>query len=81
MMLKPKIDTLIDKTDSKYTLVIEVSKRARQINDFFRNLKANEIIRVRPPQVKTDSQKPITLALEEIAQDKLAYKRTIDGIK
>lgn len=81
MMLQPEIDDILNKTDSKYTLVIEVSKRARQINDFYRTLKAKELIRVRPPQIKSDSEKPITIALEEIAQSKLTYKRTIDGIK
>jgi DNA-directed RNA polymerase subunit omega len=81
MMLNPELDNLVKKTDSKYTLVIEVAKRARQINDFFRNWKAKEIIRVRPPQIKTNSQKPITIALEEIAQGKLSFRRTVDGIK
>ncbi len=81
MMLRPDIDELIKKTDSKYSLVIEVAKRARQINNFYRNLKAKEIIRVRPPQVKSDSQKSITVAMEEVAQDKLSYKKTTEGIK
>ncbi|MBA3349545.1 MAG: DNA-directed RNA polymerase subunit omega, partial [Actinobacteria bacterium] len=34
-MIEPKIEALIDKVDSKYTLVILAAKRSRQINSYF----------------------------------------------
>ena len=34
-IIDPPIDSLLDKVDSKYQLVIYASKRARQINDYY----------------------------------------------
>ncbi|MHB1211115.1 MAG: DNA-directed RNA polymerase subunit omega, partial [Candidatus Nanopelagicales bacterium] len=34
----PSIDALLEKTDSKYSLVIYASKRARQINAYYSQL-------------------------------------------
>ena len=34
----PSIDELLEKTDSKYSLVIYASKRARQINAYYSQL-------------------------------------------
>ena len=37
-IIKPPIDELLTKVDSKYQLVIFASKRARQINDYYSDL-------------------------------------------
>ena len=37
-IIDPPIDNLLGKVDSKYQLVIYVSKRARQINDYYSDL-------------------------------------------
>ncbi|VBB05155.1 rna polymerase subunit omega/k/rpb6 [Lucifera butyrica] len=70
MVIYPSIDSLLSKIDSKYTLVILAAKRAREIVD------GN-----RPPAEESASAKPVTIALEEIAQDKITFKRTRTGIK
>lgn len=80
-MARPDIDKLLSKVDSKYTLVIAASKRARQINDYFSAIKRHDLIRVRPPQIEALSSKPLTIALEEISQDKVSYERLAEGIK
>jgi DNA-directed RNA polymerase subunit omega len=54
-MLYPSIDKLMEKTDSKYSLVVLAAKRARQLLD------KNE------PLDKPVSKKPLANALEEIA--------------
>ena len=37
-IIDPPIDSLLEKVDSKYQLVIFASKRARQINDYYSDL-------------------------------------------
>ena len=68
-MINPSIDVLVTKVDSKYTLVVLAAKRAREIMDGS------------APLVDSKSHKQVTIALEEIAQDKLTYERTKSGIK
>ncbi|WP_069650206.1 DNA-directed RNA polymerase subunit omega [Caloranaerobacter ferrireducens] len=69
-MLYPSVNDLLKKVDSRYTLVMMISKRARQIVD------GDE------PLVNTDSNKPVTIAVHEIYQDKVEYSRPdIKGIK
>jgi DNA-directed RNA polymerase subunit omega len=75
------IDKLLSKVDSRFTLVIESAKRARQINDYFNAVKRHDMIRVRPPQIDAMSSKPLTIAFQEIAEDKVTYERTVEGIK
>ena len=80
-MTRPNINRLLEKVDSKYTLVMEASKRARQINDYRNASRRNELPMVHPPQVETNSGKALTIALEEIVADKVTYERLGDGIK
>lgn len=75
-MIYPRIETLADKVDSRYTLVILASKRARQINSYYYQL--GEGIRdFVPPQVSGlgENAKALSVALEEIAQGKFGWER------
>ena len=38
----PPIDDLLEKVDSKYGLVIDAAKRARQINTYSQQLESNQ---------------------------------------
>lgn len=69
MEQQPSLDILMQKVDSKYTLVVAVSKRARLL------------IEGDPKMVATNSTKTVTVALQELAADKLHYRRTKGGIK
>jgi DNA-directed RNA polymerase omega subunit len=60
--------------DSKFTLVAAASKRAREINDYWNGLGKGSG-RIVPPQVVSRSNKSLTMALEEIAEDQLAIRR------
>lgn len=80
-MIYPKIDDLLTKVDSKFTLVIEAAKRARELNDYFSAVRRRELPRVSSPRVEVSSQQPLTVALEEIAQDELTYEHTRESIK
>jgi DNA-directed RNA polymerase subunit omega len=81
MLIRPKVDELLENMDSKYSLVIAASKRARQINDYFSSIKKHELPRVRPPQIESISKSAITLALEEIAAGKLEVERNDEELK
>ncbi len=70
-MINPKIDTLLEHVDSKYTLVIASAKRARQINDYHHQLGEGSFEGFAPPLVESRSKNFLTMSLEEIAQGKL----------
>ena len=66
-----KIDELLSKVDSRYGLVVSSAKRARQINEYTSTLGLNDALGIPGPQVHTRSQHPLTIAIEELRQDKL----------
>ena len=68
-MIYPSIDKLMHKADSKYTLVVAASKRARRIQDGAEKL------------VTIQTNKNVTVALNEISEDKVSFVRTKEGIK
>jgi DNA-directed RNA polymerase subunit omega len=64
------LDRLMDKVDSKFTLVNVVTKRAKQLN--------NDA----PPLTnRVNPNKPVSTAFNEVAEGKIGYKRTREGIK
>src|ERR1700676_4804129 len=77
-MIDPPIETLLEKTTSKFTLVTLSSKRARQINSYFTQL-GEGLGAIVPPQVTSLPRKPLSIALEEIAAGKVTYHRLDEG--
>jgi DNA-directed RNA polymerase subunit omega len=65
-----RIDDLMDTVDSKFHLVHLAAKRAREINEYYGQLGEGLGQHV-PPLVVTESNKPLSIALEEIAQGKI----------
>ena len=65
----PPIDSLLEKTDSKYKLVLYSAKRARQINAYYSQL-GEGLLEYVGPLVDTHVQeKPLSIALREIDAD------------
>lgn len=64
------IDDLMDVTSSKFHLTILAAKRAREINSYYQQL-GEGTGRLVPPLVTAESNKPLTIALEEISQGKI----------
>jgi DNA-directed RNA polymerase subunit omega len=75
-VIEPNIDTLLEQVDSKYTLVILSARRAREINSYYNQLGEGRGEFV-PPLVETGGlrNKPLSIALEEIAEDKVTFER------
>ena len=69
-LVNPEIEGLLDKTDSKFRLVILAARRARQITSYFGQLGEGLGASI-PPQVTSTSRKPLSIALEEVAVDKI----------
>ena len=69
MLIKPTLESLMTKVDSKYTLVTLAANRARQLTD------GDE------PLVDVDTTKVVSIAMEEIDQGKITYEAPRDGIK
>jgi len=68
-MIEPGISSLLDKVDSRYTLVVATAKRARQLTEGAHKL------------TDCESDKPVTIAINEIDEHKITYIRTKSGIK
>jgi len=69
-MMEPPIEELLGRVDSKFTLVSLSAKRARQINSYFNQL-GEGLGAIVPPQVTSVSRKSLSIALEEVVQDKI----------
>ena len=73
-LMDPRIEQLMSKVDSKFTLVTLSSMRAREINDYYNQL-GEGLGRIVPPQVTSVSRKPLSIAMEEVAANKIVYER------
>ncbi len=62
----PPIDDLLAVTDSKYSLVIYASKRARQINAYYSQLGEGLLEYVGPLLETHVQEKPLSIAMREI---------------
>lgn len=71
-MINPPIETLLDKVDSKFSLVTLAARRARNINSYFNQL-GDGLGGMIPPQVSSTARKPLSIGFEEIADDKIVW--------
>ncbi|HZX21701.1 MAG TPA: DNA-directed RNA polymerase subunit omega [Clostridia bacterium] len=62
-MLYPSINELLEKVDSRYTLVVVAAKRARQIVDEEKS------------KIGSNFKKPVSIATQEIFEEKISYKK------
>ena len=67
----PPIDDLLEKTDSKYKLVLYSAKRARQINAYYSQLGEGLLDHVGPLVETSVQEKPLSIALREVNAGKL----------
>jgi DNA-directed RNA polymerase subunit omega len=74
-MINPPIEDVLEKVDGRFTLVVLAARRARQINAYFNQL-GEGLGHYVPPQVHSLSRKPLTIALEEIAEGKVTFERS-----
>ena len=73
-MIHPRIDELLERVESRYALVIVAAKRARQINNYHHQLgEGLGFEEAPPPLIESRSKNYLTMAMEEIAQGKIAY--------
>lgn len=70
-MMEPSVEELLGRTDSKFALCTFAATRARQINAYFGDLNAEGVGTHVPPQVPSVARKPLSIAFEEIAADKI----------
>lgn len=78
-MITPPVEDLLDRAESKFALVTLGARRARQINSYFNQLGdglGNSI----PPQVSSVARKPLSIAFEEIAVDKIVKTELPDDV-
>lgn len=68
-MIKPSLDQLVERVDAKYTLVIISARRARDLQAGMSKM------------VDSRSNKPVTIALEELVAGKLFFERQRTAIK
>jgi DNA-directed RNA polymerase subunit omega len=71
-MINPPIESLLDKVDSKFTLVTLAARRARNINSYFNQL-GDGLGGMIPPQVSSTARKPLSIAFQEISEEKIVW--------
>lgn len=64
------LDTLLDNSGGRFNAVILSARRARQINGYFNQL-GEGIGGFVPPQVHSLSRQPLSIAFEEILEEKV----------
>lgn len=73
-MMSPGVEQLMNKTHSKFGLCTLAATRAREINAYFGQLGDGLGTKV-PPQVTSVARKPLSIAFEEIAAEKIVPVR------
>lgn len=63
MIIDPPIIEVAKRTDCRYTLVVETSRRARQL------------VAGAEPLIDTSETKPVSIAVREIALGRICYTR------
>jgi DNA-directed RNA polymerase subunit omega len=69
-LMDPRLEDLMTHVDSKFTLVTLSAMRAREINDYYNQL-GEGLGKIVPPQVTSASRKPLSIAMEEIREEKI----------
>jgi DNA-directed RNA polymerase subunit omega len=69
-MMNPAIENLLDETGSKFSLVTLSAMRSREITNYVGQLGQGIGASV-PPQVTSTASKPLSIAFEEIAAEKI----------
>ncbi|MET0629067.1 MAG: DNA-directed RNA polymerase subunit omega [Acidimicrobiia bacterium] len=69
-LMTPRMENLLERVDSKFTLVTLAAMRAREINDYYNQL-GEGLGKIVPPQVTSVSRKPLSISLEEIEVGKI----------
>ncbi|MGI8882611.1 MAG: DNA-directed RNA polymerase subunit omega [Jatrophihabitans sp.] len=72
-IINPPIDELLERTQSKYALVIIAAKRARQINAYYSQLGEGLLEYVGPLVETAPQEKPLSIALREINSDLVEF--------
>lgn len=65
-IINPSIDSLLKTEESKYALVLNSAKRARQINAYYAQLNEGLFEYVGPLVETKLNEKPLTIALREL---------------
>jgi DNA-directed RNA polymerase subunit omega len=74
-LVDPPIEELLSRVgNSKFTLVAVSAIRAREINEYYNGLGSGHGVLI-PPQVSSLSNKSLSLAMEELYEDKLRFHR------
>ncbi len=76
-MMEPRVEALLERAGSKFSLVALAAMRARQINSYYGQL-GDGLGRVVPPQVTSTASKSLSIAFEEIAADAIVGVKASD---
>jgi DNA-directed RNA polymerase subunit omega len=74
------IDDLMDATSTKFHLAMLAAKRAREINNYYQQLGEGSG-RFVAPLVSIEANKPLTIALEEIAEGKIVEAEPVEVVE
>lgn len=74
-IIQPRVDHLEEHADSLYAIVVVAARRARQINSYYQSVQEGGYGDYPPPMVPTTpGEGTLSVALRELADDKLKYE-------
>src|SRR4249919_1952122 len=76
-LMTPRMESLLERVDSKFALVTLSAMRAREINDYYNQL-GEGLGKIVPPQVNSVSRTPLSISLEEIEVGKIVKAEPVD---
>ena len=78
-MVNPRIEDLLSKVDSKFTLVSLAAQRARQINAYYSQLNEGLLEYVGPLVDAKHQEKPLSIAMREINAGLLSVTPVVEA--
>ncbi len=72
-LMEPRIESLLECENSKFTLVTLAARRAREINDYYNQLGEGILEYVGPLVEPGLQEKPLSIAMREIHGDLLEH--------
>ncbi len=65
------IDTLVESSDSKYSLCIALAKRSRELGAYITAKRNMERVNIIPPLVEANTNDPLEIAIQELKENKV----------
>lgn len=75
------IDDIINNFGNKYSLCIALARRARELGFYMTARRNMERVNIVPPLTEYEDEDPISIALQELCENKVGFEKVKEDIK